>query len=110
MRLSSNSRAGLVVGLALGLSFCSISQAATIVVNNLGDADVGCTLREAIRSANSNTSVGGCTSGSGTDTITFSVSGSIPLTKIGINEDAAATGDLDILQSVIISGNAFRYW
>src|SRR5262245_60250488 len=56
---------------------------AGIVVNDLGDnttaGDTKCTLREAINNANSNsdTTSGDCSGGSGTDTITFSVSGTI---------------------------------
>ena len=50
------------------------AHAATITVNNATDASSGshCTLRDAIVSANSDSATGGCTAGSGTDTIEFS--------------------------------------
>ncbi len=57
-----------------------------ITVNNLTDpastsGNGFCTLREAINNANaaSDTSGGDCVAGTGTDTINFSVSGTIPL-------------------------------
>nr|MBA3581718.1 CSLREA domain-containing protein [Gammaproteobacteria bacterium] len=57
----------------LVLSLCAGSvQAATIMVNSSLDNetnDAFCTLREAIKAANTNTSYNGCVSGSGTDTI-----------------------------------------
>jgi len=60
-------------------------QAAAITVNSLADASVSgngqCTLREAITNANNNadSSGGDCGAGSGTDTITFSLNGTITL-------------------------------
>jgi CSLREA domain-containing protein len=59
--------------------------AASIVVNSTEDnatpGDAKCTLRKAINNANSNrdTTAGDCAAGSGADTITFSVSGTISL-------------------------------
>jgi len=67
-----------------------------------GTCAVGdCTLREAIIAANSN---------AGTDTIAFATALNgvpITLTQTGVDpaEDAADYGDLDILESVIITGN-----
>lgn len=90
-------------------------HAATIVVNSAADnltANDGlCTLREAIRNANagSDTTSGDCVAGAtGADTITFanSLNGvSITLTLSGAGEDANLTGDLDITDTLTITGN-----
>lgn len=57
------------------------ARAASIVVNSTVDVaptnDGNCTLREAIAAANTNAAVDTCTAGSGPDTITFSVAGTI---------------------------------
>ena len=60
------------------------AHAATITVNTLNDEDVAngnCSLREAITAANNNAAYRGCSGGSGTDTITFSVTGIINLSS-----------------------------
>lgn len=90
------------------LAWATVAPAATITVNGTADAladDATCTLREAVRAANQNTAVGGCTagSGSGTDVIVLPA-GDYVLSITGTDEDAAATGDLDLAQSVTISG------
>ncbi len=68
-------------------------------LNNDGD----CSLREAIRAANTDTAVDGCPAGSGVDTITVPA-GVYKLSVAGTNEDAGATGDLDITAGVVING------
>jgi hypothetical protein len=56
----------------------------------------GCSLREAITAASSDTAFGGCTTGSvGPDIIQLAV-GTYTLTRGGTNEDSNTTGDLDI--------------
>jgi CSLREA domain-containing protein len=78
-----------------------------LVVNSLTDAfdDQGCTLRAAVRAANTNTAVQGCPPGlPGHDVITFSVNGVILLTQPGI-DDYGLVGDLDILEPLTIRGN-----
>src|SRR5437868_2515613 len=60
------------------------AQAASIVVNSLNDSTVtdgACTLREAIANANgdADTTGGDCTAGSGSDTISFNLGGTITL-------------------------------
>ncbi len=73
LNLFSKSCLTLTIGHLLGLPVTSL--AATIVVDSNTDDGVGCTLREAIVSANNSTTVNnGCANGSasGTDTITFS--------------------------------------
>lgn len=94
----------LIVALVLELS--PRAWTATISVNTTKDElniDGDCSLREAIRSANLDAAVDGCTAGSGDDVITLP-SGFYLLTLAGAGEDNAATGDLDILGNVIISG------
>lgn len=66
-----------------------------------------CSLREAIRSANTDLPIGGCAAGSGADTITLPpgtyVLG-IPNALGEPDEDNATTGDLDILSDLAIQG------
>ena len=60
----------------------TIAHATTITVNSVADPNPGttlCVLRDAITSANTEAAVNGCPAGSGTDTINFSVSGTIDL-------------------------------
>jgi CSLREA domain-containing protein len=66
----------------------------------------GCSLREAIQSANTNSAFGGCSTGSGSipDTIELP-STTYYLTLAGSGEDANATGDLDIASDLEIIGN-----
>ena len=86
------------------------SQAATITVNTTSDelnVDGDCSLREAIRAANSNAVVDACAGGTGLDTIVFDpvVTPGTFLLEIPGSDDAAATGDLDITEAVTISGS-----
>ncbi len=75
--------AGLTLLLALGQA--GPAFAAGIIVNDPADnavaGDGSCTLREAIHNANNDTDTTeeDCVAGDGEDTITFSVSGTIPL-------------------------------
>src|SRR6266536_1468681 len=64
-----------------------------------------CTLRKAIINANTDTAAyPQCAAGSGVDTIVFLSPMTISLTRAGISEEDALTGDLDITESVIITG------
>lgn len=86
--------------------------AATIVVNSTDDTAVAsdgkCTLREAINNANSNTDTtsGDCTAGSGADTITFSVSGTITLGSTLPTVNSADGLTIDGGEHITISGNS----
>src|SRR5438552_4196492 len=68
---------------AWGNQSAHAAPSAALVVNDLGDDTTGgngkCTLREAIANANANsdTTSGDCAAGSGADTISFGVSGTI---------------------------------
>jgi CSLREA domain-containing protein len=92
------------------------TEAATIVVNSLADVsnptDGLCTLREAITAANTDTASGAtpgeCNAGSGSDTVNFSVTGTITLTSvlnnISTNISIAGPG----ANQLTISGNNAR--
>ena len=97
----------LLVLLALGAWGAPVAQAATIVVNTVADeygAGAGCSLREAIQSANDDADFGGCTGASayGADVITLPA-GTYTLTGAP-GEDLNATGDLDIYGILTING------
>lgn len=80
--------------------------AASITVTTTADelnSDGDCSLREAIRSANQNISVDKCATGAAVDTINLP-GGTFTLSIAGTNEDFAATGDLDLTESVNING------
>lgn len=70
-----------------------------------------CSLREAIRSANTDLAIGGCAAGAGADTITLppgtyvlGIANVAPVT----DEQNATMGDLDILADVTIAGSGAK--
>src|SRR3990170_4392776 len=75
--------------------------AATITVTTTADelnSDGDCSVREAVRAANTNAVVDACTAGGpGMDTINVPA-GTFTLSIGGVNEEWAVTGDLDITQ------------
>jgi CSLREA domain-containing protein len=80
--------------------------AATISVNTTTDennTDGDCSLREAILAANTDNPVDACPTGNGADTINLPA-GTYVLAIVGIGEDAALTGDLDITEELTIHG------
>ena len=96
----------LIAGAVLTIRPTPIVLAGTITVNTTTDennVDGDCSLREAIIAANTDTAVDACPAGSGADTISLPA-GTYALTIAGTNEDAAATGDLDITQDLTIAG------
>jgi CSLREA domain-containing protein len=92
-----NWAAGVTVVAAFALAPAA-AGANPITVNTTGDQNgIGaeCSLREAIASANTNSAFGGCPTGSGADTIGFSVTGTIDLTAVGellVNSDMQIQG------------------
>ena len=96
--------------------FVGEGRAATITVNTLADENntngAACSLREAINNANGNNTTNGlgCVAGSGTDSIVFSVSGTISVNSalpsitssmnIGSNTTAAPTVTVERALSV----------
>jgi predicted outer membrane repeat protein len=79
MRLAACCVAAL---LALAMDFAG---AATITVTSLLDDNVGCTLRNAVRSSSEGASVGGCAAGGASNTIVFASSGTIALNAPALN-------------------------
>jgi len=108
---------GLVVFALLFAVSARPVLAATITVDTVTDEfndpgpDTGCSLREAIRAAVIDATYGGCTAGSGDDTIQFAAStdvgntGPIVLSIAGAGEDIGATGDLDVNANIAFVGN-----
>ncbi|MGH7264429.1 MAG: CSLREA domain-containing protein, partial [Candidatus Rokuibacteriota bacterium] len=93
------------------IGLASTGQAATIQVTTEADvldgADGLCSLREAIVNANDNAATfGSCAAGEtapAVDTIELPA-GTYVLAIAGADEDAAATGDLDVLDHLVIQG------
>lgn len=80
--------------------------AATIGVTTTADEfnqDGDCSLREAIRAANTDTAVDGCLAGAGADTITLAA-GTYFMERAGRAEDAGLTGDFDISDDLTLRG------
>ena len=102
--------AAVLLSLFGSMVFVTPARAAAINVTTTLDeygSGAGCSLREAIRAANTDTAFGGCPAGSGVDTISVPA-GVFQLTIAnagGANEDANATGDLDINTSMTIQGS-----
>ena len=81
-------------------------DAATITVTSSADAvvaDGNCTLRDAVLAANADLPVDACVSGNGADVVVLPA-GTYVLAIPGTNEDASATGDLDLSEDVEIAG------
>lgn len=103
-----------IVPLLITTAFIPITFAATIHVNTTHDElnnDGDCSLREAIQSANKDTSIDTCVAGSGADEIVFTSSGEAQVFKLeiqGRDEDQAASGDLDITDDLTITGNGAK--
>lgn len=105
MRRTRSRCVGLTALLTV-LGLCSVSSAATITVDQLSDdfgTPGGCSLREAIQAANTDAAFGGCTAGSGADTIVLGL-GTHSLSLDGGQDDANQTGDLDVLSALEIVG------
>jgi CSLREA domain-containing protein len=102
-----------IFGVAISLLSLT-AQAATITVNTLLDENATnseCSLREAITAANNNAEYQGCAAGSGTDTIIFTVTGSIVLTSTL----PILSGPLSIIgpgaaNLTIDAGNLYRFF
>lgn len=107
--MSYTTRISLVgVFLFVGL-FAARAHAATITVGTTSDdltVNGNCTLREAIKAANTNLAVDTCSSGSasGTDTVVLGAN-TYTLTILGAGETNNGTGDLNIFSNVAIQGD-----
>lgn len=104
------------------LTFALRVEAAEILVSVTTDevaVNGNCSLREAVIAANTDSAVDRCRAGAGADTI-FLPGGTYVLSLVGPNEDAAQTGDLDVVgnitihgagaTSTIIEGGSQDYW
>lgn len=103
-------RSFLAIALLAACSGAPPASAATIVVDGTDDvvADDGvCTLREAVIAANTDTPSGAtpgeCNAGAGADVIELPA-GTYAFAIGGAEEDAAATGDLDLTADVVVAG------
>jgi CSLREA domain-containing protein len=97
---ATRARSGVLAGLLL-LVTAVPAVAAEIVVNTVDDdvaANGNCSLREAVRAANTNTAQDACPAGSsaGFDTITLQAGATYALTIAG-DDDDGLLGDLDVL-------------
>lgn len=99
--------AGVAAFVAVAVVCGTLSaRAATITVNATADTTTpngNCTLREAVIAANTDSAVDACAAGNGGDIIVMPP-GFHFLTQVGTDEDAAATGDLDLTDDVEIRG------
>jgi CSLREA domain-containing protein len=110
----------IILALAMGLLIlagpAASAPAAVFIINvtttadefNLIGSGTGCSLREAIKTANDAANFGGCvrvsTTGSGPDTIVVP-SDTYTLSISGASEDLDATGDLDIRNNMFITAS-----
>ncbi len=98
----------LMVVLALLVMAAPAAGATTITVTTTADelnSDGDCSLREAIRAANTDAAVDTCPAGSGTDTIIVPAGDYVFNAALGTTgDDLAYFGDLDIRQDVNIIG------
>lgn len=100
--------AGLVLLLASGAVGATAIQVTTRN-DQFGEDTTKCSLREAVQAANTDAAFGGCPAGSTTDIITFDGFSNHPvLSRAGRDEDANATGDLDVSASgtILFVGNS----
>lgn len=79
------------------------AQAGTITVTTTADGPGGCSLREAVRSANLETDFGGCNDSDGDDRIRLHAETYL-LTRDGPEDASAFNGDLDLFDDVEIVG------
>ena len=96
----------IVVGSDHQTVFTRATELSVITVNTIDDElneDGDCSLREAIRAANSDSQVDGCPAGDGGDTIQIR-EGTFLLKLTGTGEDESLNGDLDITDDLTITG------
>lgn len=99
--------AGLFASFAALALALPVQAGAVIPVTTFTDelnAGGACSLREALRSANTNTAVGGCPTGAVGEDIVVLGAGTYTLNIGPSGDDAGLNGDLDATQSVVIQG------
>lgn len=90
----------------IGVVASVVHAETTITVNTTADelnSNGNCSLREAIRAANTDTAVDACPAGSGPDVIQVPA-GTITLAIPGVDENDGLTGDFDITSDLSIHG------
>jgi CSLREA domain-containing protein len=107
-RVLAGAGASLALALVLGFIAGPSPALASGPIRVTTDADSlaidgACSLREAIRAANLDTRVDACRAGRGADTIRLAA-GTYTLALVGLDEDAALQGDLDITADLVIKG------
>lgn len=99
---------GAAIFLMVFVFFIKPVHAATITVTATTDDltnNSNCTLREAVKAANTNLAVDSCTAGSASGTDTIILAGSeYDLSISGAGENSNATGDLDITSNITLQG------
>src|SRR5262245_34539181 len=105
-------RITVVLCVTFALLFASPLYASTIPVTS-GSGETGgpgCTLRDAVTAANSDAAVGGCTAGSGADTILLTTDVSLTTADNGVNGLPIVTTKMTIDgQGHTISGNSTTF-
>jgi hypothetical protein len=97
----------MTVGVSAGLTAAARPAAANIIsVTSVsgGIGGPGCTLRDAITAANTDTATGGCQGGGPTDTIVLPLAATITLTVVDNSTDGE-TGLPVVTTTIIINGN-----
>jgi CSLREA domain-containing protein len=107
-RRSRRLSALLLVAALFGLAYSASASAGTISVTTTVDQLNGaapCSLREAVRTANADTNLGGCSDASPAQADTIVLPGADhDLSRVGSGEDAAANGDLDVTETLTVRG------
>ena len=99
--------AGLLVALLFALSLPAPASAGTISVTTTFDELDGsapCSLREAVNTANADANSGGCTDANPASADTIKLAGGDYNLRLAGAEDANASGDLDVTESLTIIG------
>lgn len=91
-----------LVSLATAAGAAAVTITPTVFTDG-NSANGNCTLREAVIAANTDASVDACAAGAGADEIPLAA-GTYALSIAGDGEDDAATGDLDVNESLTVIG------
>ncbi len=99
----------VMAGLILATCVASLeADTITVTTDSGGTGGPDCTLRDAITAANTDTATGGCTAGSGADTIELPADATITLTEAdnvaGI--DSGSNGLPSVASTMIVHGNS----
>jgi CSLREA domain-containing protein len=99
--------AGLLVVVLFALALSAPASAGTISVTttfDIVDGAAPCSLREAVNTANADANSGGCTDANPAAADTIKLAGGDYKLQLSGSEDANASGDLDVTESLTIAG------